>query len=227
MPGLLWSCKVRGEGPARLRQAGIRPDRAGSLAHRGAKHNRAPCRTGRREGRRPTKLIWAFQPFMQAGHPILCGAARFRHDQFRQARGRLRAEYADDEELRFKATARRNKLIGLWAAEKLGLSGDAAEQYARDLVVGDFARRDPELLAKLLHDFDAHGITVSEHQVRKEVAGIHGTGDRPSQIGVARLSVWAAAGISSRAVGCRLAATRSSTVPRPALTSLTPMPRTR
>ena len=78
-------------------------------------------------------------------------------------------KYAHDEELRFKATARRNKLIGLWAAEKLGLSGDAAEQYARDLVVGDFARRDPELLAKLRHDFDAHGITVSEHQVRSKL----------------------------------------------------------
>ena len=44
-------------------------------------------------------------------------------------------KFAHDEELRFKATARRNKMLGLWAAEKLGLSGDAANAYAKEVVM--------------------------------------------------------------------------------------------
>src|SRR3954467_9384059 len=47
-------------------------------------------------------------------------------------------KFAHDEELRFKANARRNKMLGLWAAEKLGISGDAAGAYARDVVMSDF-----------------------------------------------------------------------------------------
>ncbi len=47
-------------------------------------------------------------------------------------------KFALDEELKFKADARRNKLLGLWAAEKLGLSGDAATAYAREVVAADF-----------------------------------------------------------------------------------------
>ena len=52
-------------------------------------------------------------------------------------------QFAHDEELKFKATARRNKLLGLWAAEKLGLSGAEAEDYAKSVVMADFeeARR--------------------------------------------------------------------------------------
>jgi hypothetical protein len=76
-------------------------------------------------------------------------------------------KYAHEEELRFKATARRNKMLGLWAAEKLGLNGEAAENYAKELLLADFARRDPEILAKLRRDFDAKGVTVSDHQIRR------------------------------------------------------------
>ena len=47
-------------------------------------------------------------------------------------------KFAHDEELRFKANARRNKLLGLWAAEKLGLTGDAADAYAKEVVMADF-----------------------------------------------------------------------------------------
>ena len=47
-------------------------------------------------------------------------------------------KFAHDEELRFKANARRNKLLGLWAAEKLGLTGDAANAYAKEVVMADF-----------------------------------------------------------------------------------------
>ena len=61
-------------------------------------------------------------------------------------------QFAHDEELKFKATARRNKMLGLWAAEKLGLSGAEADSYALSVVMFDFeetgdhdvARQDPQ-----------------------------------------------------------------------------------
>ena len=48
------------------------------------------------------------------------------------------AKYAHDQEISFKANARRNKLLGLWVAEQLGLSGDAADAYAREVIESDF-----------------------------------------------------------------------------------------
>ena len=77
-------------------------------------------------------------------------------------------KYAHDEELRFKATARRNKLLGLWAAEKLGLSGPAAEAYAKEVVVVDFEEPgDDDVFRKVRRDFDAKGVVQSDHQIRR------------------------------------------------------------
>jgi hypothetical protein len=77
-------------------------------------------------------------------------------------------KFAHDEELRFKATARRNKLLGLWAAEKLGLSGEAAESYAKEVVAADFEEAgDDDVVRKVLGDFAAKDVTQSEHQVRR------------------------------------------------------------
>lgn len=77
-------------------------------------------------------------------------------------------KFARDEELRFKATARRNKLLGLWAAEKLGLSGADAEAYAKEVVASDFeAPGDDDVFAKLRKDFDAKGVAQSDHQIRR------------------------------------------------------------
>ncbi len=76
--------------------------------------------------------------------------------------------FARDEELRFKATARGNKMLGLWAAEKLGLSGADAEAYSKDVVKSDFAEPgDDDVLRKVLKDFEAKGVAQSEHQVRR------------------------------------------------------------
>lgn len=73
-----------------------------------------------------------------------------------------------DEELRFKATARRNKLLGLWAAEKLGKSGDDAESYAKEVVASDFEEAgDHDVVRKIKADFDAAGVAQSEHQIRR------------------------------------------------------------
>jgi hypothetical protein len=77
-------------------------------------------------------------------------------------------QFAHDEELRFKATARRNKLLGLWAAQKLGLSGAEAETYAKEVVLSDFEEAgDHDVFGKIRKDFDAKGIAQSDHQIRR------------------------------------------------------------
>jgi hypothetical protein len=77
-------------------------------------------------------------------------------------------QFAHDEELRFKANARRNKLLGRWAAEKLGLSGADAETYAREVVMADFEEAgDNDVLRKVSKDFEAKGVAQSEHQIRR------------------------------------------------------------
>jgi hypothetical protein len=77
-------------------------------------------------------------------------------------------KFAHDEELKFRATARRNKLLGLWAAEQLGLSGDEALAYAREIVKADLAEPGEEdVFRKVRSDFDAKGIAESDHQIRR------------------------------------------------------------
>ncbi len=77
-------------------------------------------------------------------------------------------KYAHDEEVMFKATARRNKLLGQWAAEKLGKSGADAEAYAKSVVMADFEEAgDDDVLRKVKKDLEAAGSAVSEHQLRR------------------------------------------------------------
>ncbi|MBV5266434.1 DUF1476 domain-containing protein [Pinisolibacter aquiterrae] len=77
-------------------------------------------------------------------------------------------KFAHDEELQFKAAARRNKLLGLWAAEKMGIAGDAAADYAKTVVEADLAEAgDADVLAKVLADLKAAGAEQSEHQIRR------------------------------------------------------------
>ena len=77
-------------------------------------------------------------------------------------------KFAHDEELRFKATARRNRMLGLWAAEKLGLAGDAANAYAKEVVLSDFEEAgDRDVLKKVQKDLDAKGIAQSEADIRR------------------------------------------------------------
>ncbi len=80
------------------------------------------------------------------------------------------SKFAHDEELRFRATARRNKMLGLWAAEKLGKSGEEAEAYAREVVESDFEEAgDEDVFRKLRKDFDAAGVAQSDHQIRRSM----------------------------------------------------------
>ena len=77
-------------------------------------------------------------------------------------------KFAFDEETRFKATARRNKLLGLWAAEKLGKSGTDADAYAKEVVVSDIEEAgDHDVFRKVRADFDAAGVAQSDHQIRR------------------------------------------------------------
>ena len=84
-------------------------------------------------------------------------------------RGRAFEEkYAHDEGLRFKAEARRNKLLGLWAAEKLGKSGEAADAYAKEVIRSDFEEPgDHDVFRKIRTDFDNAGVEQSDHQIRR------------------------------------------------------------
>jgi len=76
-------------------------------------------------------------------------------------------KYALDEELQFKANARRNKLLGLWAAEKLGLYGAEAEAYAKTVVMADFAESgDDDVFRKIRDDFNVKSIAVTDQQIR-------------------------------------------------------------
>ena len=76
-------------------------------------------------------------------------------------------KFAHDEELRFKATARRNKLLGLWAAEKLGKAGADADAYAKTVVLADFEEAgDDDVIRKIRSDLEAGGVALSEGEIK-------------------------------------------------------------
>jgi len=82
-------------------------------------------------------------------------------------------QFAHDEELRFKATARRNKLIGLWAAEKLGLQGATAETYAKSIVTAAIDNAgESGVIGKLRADFAAKNVVQSDHQIERAMSDL-------------------------------------------------------
>ena len=90
--------------------------------------------------------------------------------QFDNREKAFESKYAHDQELQFKVMARRNKLLGLWAAGELGLTGDAASQYAIEVVKSDFEEAgDHDVFRKVKADLDAKQVNVSEHRIRKEM----------------------------------------------------------
>jgi hypothetical protein len=79
-------------------------------------------------------------------------------------------KFALDEEQKFKAMARRNRLLGLWAADKLGVSGEEANAYAKDVVAADFEEAgDNDVLHKVLKDLTAKGNVVTEAELRAKM----------------------------------------------------------
>ena len=92
---------------------------------------------------------------------------------FDQRKDAFENKFAHDEELRFKATARRNKLLGLWAAEKLGKSGADADAYAKAVVVADFEEAgDQDVLRKVTGDLAAAGVSVPETEVQRVMTAL-------------------------------------------------------
>ncbi len=80
------------------------------------------------------------------------------------------AKYQHDQETRFKIIARRNKLLGLWAAEQMGLGGADADVYAKEVVIADFEEAgDDDVLRKVLGDLTGKGVGVDEKAVRTEM----------------------------------------------------------
>jgi hypothetical protein len=78
-------------------------------------------------------------------------------------------KFALDEEQKFKAEARRNKLLGLWAADELGISGDAAKAYATEVVAADFEEAGDGVFRKVMADLAAGGIAISEAELRAKM----------------------------------------------------------
>ena len=77
-------------------------------------------------------------------------------------------KFAHDEELEFKSFARRNKALGLWAAEKLGKTGPAADAYAKEVIAAELEEAgDEDVFRKIRKDFDAAGVAQSDHQIRR------------------------------------------------------------
>ena len=89
---------------------------------------------------------------------------------FKDRENAFETKFKQDAELRFKVTARRNKLLGLWAGAQLGLTGDAVEAYAKEVIKSDFEKPgDDDVLEKVLGDLQAKNIEASQHSVRKRM----------------------------------------------------------
>jgi hypothetical protein len=92
---------------------------------------------------------------------------------FDDRRDAFERQFAHDEELRFKATARRNKLFGLWVAERLGKTGADAEAYAKSVVLADFEEAgDADVLRKVSRDLDGAGKPVGESELARTLGDL-------------------------------------------------------
>ncbi len=79
-------------------------------------------------------------------------------------------KYKHDQELQFKVEVRRNKLLGIWVAELIGLEGADAEAYAKEVISSDFEEPgDADVVRKVLGDLEAKGQEMTEHRLRKKM----------------------------------------------------------
>ena len=80
------------------------------------------------------------------------------------------AKFKLDQDTKFKITSRRNKLLGLWAAGQLGITGPGADAYAREVVASDFdSPGDDDVVAKIVKDAAAKGVKIDAARVKKEI----------------------------------------------------------
>lgn len=81
-------------------------------------------------------------------------------------------KFAHDEEMKFKAVARRNKLLGLWAAGQIGRAD--ADAYAKEVVAADFIEAgDDDVIRKVKADFDAASVKITEEQIVAKLTELH------------------------------------------------------
>ena len=97
-------------------------------------------------------------------------------DAFDQREKSYEAKYKQDQELAFKVAARRNKLLGLWLAEKFGLEGEAADAYAKEVVIADLDEPgDEDVIRKVMADIAKKGVGVSEDEIRQRLEDLEST----------------------------------------------------
>lgn len=85
-------------------------------------------------------------------------------------------KFKHDQELQFRVEVRRNKLVGLWAAELLGKKGDDADAYAREVISSDLSEPGiDDLVRKVLGDFQQANVDVSDHRLRKKIEELQAT----------------------------------------------------
>lgn len=90
---------------------------------------------------------------------------------FDERKDKYEGKFAHDAALRFKAEARRNKMLGRWAAGLMGLEGDKAEEYAKSLIMADLEEPGEEdVFRKLRADLDGAGVEQSDHQIRRHMS---------------------------------------------------------
>lgn len=83
-------------------------------------------------------------------------------------------KFKHDSELQFKVEVRRNKLLGLWVAELIGLKGEEADAYAREVISSDFEETgDADVVRKVMGDLQAKNVEMSEHRLRKKMDELH------------------------------------------------------
>jgi len=90
-------------------------------------------------------------------------------DAFHEREDTFEKRFANDEALRFRAVARRNKAVALWAAEQKGLSGEAAQKYAEEFVSAQVGAGDDDVAAALKQDLARANVDLSDHRLRKKM----------------------------------------------------------
>src|SRR5437762_14371622 len=90
---------------------------------------------------------------------------------FDKRKDAFESKFAHDEELKFKAESRRNKLLGQWAAGLLGKSGADVDAYVKEIIAADFEQAgDEDVFRKIRKDYDEGGVAQSDHQIRRTMA---------------------------------------------------------
>jgi hypothetical protein len=99
--------------------------------------------------------------------------------KFNEREKAFEEKYRREQEKKFKIIARRNKLFGLWAAEKMGLEADEAKAYAKEIITADFQEPGSEdVLQRVLTDLQAKGIEISKHLLQRELERLYDVASR-------------------------------------------------